>query len=62
MPRVGSSITCQGSNGADYNKTCPLPEEEGEREEEEEEEEKNAAKSVHLIHSFQKEKSRIVFI
>lgn len=49
MPRVSSSITCQGSNGADYNKTCPLPEEEGEREEEEE---KNAAKSVHLIHLF----------
>lgn len=23
MPRVSSSITCQGSNGADYNKTCP---------------------------------------
>lgn len=51
MPRVSSCITCQGSNRADGNKTCPLQEEEGEREEEEEEE-KNAAKSVHLIHSF----------
>lgn len=28
MPRVSSCITCQGSNRADYNKTCPLPEEE----------------------------------
>lgn len=43
MPRVSSSITCQGSNGADYNRTCPLTtEEEAGRE-------GNAAKSVHLI-------------
>lgn len=56
MPRVSSSVTCQGSNGADYNKTCPLLGEEGEREEKEE---KNAAKSVHLVHSVPSKKSRI---